>query len=159
MQTPAWILKSCFAYSGGFALPSIRKICTLHRYESENLALLKLFFHLLSTLAKMLNSRLTYSECLSFFFGWLMIYHLFRSEAWQRSQFYNTWWSGSGIQNVSQQYFPLYTVYLKNKIPLCMHGDLFHTHAHIMHLASPEVSHDDILLLFLLCANRAALEM
>lgn len=67
MQTPAWILKSCFAYSGGFALPSIRKICTLHRYEIENLALLKSFFHLLSTLAKMLNSRLTYSVCLSFF--------------------------------------------------------------------------------------------
>lgn len=34
--------KVLFAFSGGFAPKSIRKICTLHQYEFENLALLKL---------------------------------------------------------------------------------------------------------------------
>lgn len=135
MQTPPWILKSCFAYSGGFAPPSIRKICTLHCYEIGNLALLKFgpIFHLLSTLVKMLNSRLTYSVCPSFLLvndlSPVSIWGLTKMAILQRMM----------VWNVSQHYFPLITVQFKNETPLCMHGALFHKCARVTHarLKSP----------------------
>lgn len=56
--------KVLFAFSGGFSPKSIRKICTLHQYEFENLTAV---FFTYSTLAKTLNSRLTYSYRRSFY--------------------------------------------------------------------------------------------
>lgn len=55
--------KVLFAFSRGFAPKSIRKICTLHQYEFENLALLKLSqcFSPTQHNNEIVSSRLTYS--------------------------------------------------------------------------------------------------
>lgn len=157
MQVPPWIPKSFFAYSGGFAPPSISKICTLHRYEIENLALLKLslFFYQLSTLAEMLNSRLTYSACIPF----LLVNDLLPVSIWGLSKItilqHTMVWMWPECE--SALFFPYHCLIQEHHIIMHVQRPVPHTCTH--HAHALVISYDDLPLLFLLFANRAASKM
>lgn len=69
--------KALFAFSAGFVPKSIRKICTLHRYEFENLALSKLSrcFSPIQQISKKKNVKLKVTIFTPAFCDFIM-YHL-----------------------------------------------------------------------------------
>lgn len=151
--------KVLLAYSGGFASPSISKICTLHQYEIENMALLKLslFFYQLSTLAKMLNSRLIYSVCLSLF---LLVNDLLPASIWglKKIAFLQHMMVAKWHpESESALFFPHHCLIQERHIIMDAQKPVPHTCAN--HAHTPEISCDDLPLLFLLFAKGAASKM
>lgn len=145
--------KALFALGGGFAPKSIRKICTLHRYELEKLALSKLsrcFSPIQQTKEKMLNWR-------SRLFCYGVFCHWSPSDFLTRQTFSldvpvkdcRKLWSESGIQGLAGQ-----CSLMKNHI---MHVQPFSTHTHTHHAPDSTISCYALPLCCLLFANRAAL--
>lgn len=138
--------KALFAFGGGFAPKSIRKICTLHRYELEKLALSKLSRCFSPTQQtrereekKTLNWRSRFFFFLSGAFCEFVIHHLqlsfnvkpfFWRCACQRSSRYRKLGSGSGIQGLAGQ-----RSFKKNII---MHVQPFSTHTHTHIHSTPQ---------------------
>lgn len=152
--------KVLFAFSGGFAPKSIRKICTLHQYESENLALLKLSQcfsptqHISKNVKLKVNIFILVILFVSQWFITLILY--FDLGPVKDHDFTANDDLEVTSRILSQQSFAHHCLIYK-KISLCMRTHSFRTGARTRsHI--PVISCFGLPLLFSLFANRAALE-